>query len=90
MSPGATKLLISEVRKPDNKNQLLTNQEEKILKLIAEGLSNKDIAKKLYPSNSTIQFHVSNILNKLGVSKRTEAVYVALKSNFIEFPDLYY
>ncbi|MHB1376275.1 MAG: response regulator transcription factor, partial [Candidatus Humimicrobiaceae bacterium] len=57
-----------------------------ILALIVEGLSNKEIAKRLFLSNSTIQFHVSNVLSKLGVSKRTEAAYLALKQKLVELP----
>ena len=47
---------------------------------------NKEIAKRMFLSNSTIQFHVSNVLSKLGVSKRTEAAYLALKQKLVELP----
>jgi len=53
---------------------------------MVEGLSNKGIAKILFLSNSTVQFHVSNILTKLGVSKRTEAVFLALKQKLVKLP----
>lgn len=86
LSPNATKVLLSELREPQNENAKLTAREKEILVLIVEGLSNKQIAKKLFLSNSTVQFHVSNILCKLGVTKRTEAAYLALKQNLVELP----
>ena len=53
---------------------------------MVEGLSNKEIANRLTLSTSTIQFHVTNILSKLGVSKRTEAIYLALKQKLVKLP----
>jgi len=55
----------------------LTNREYEVLKEIKEGLSNKEIANKLFISESTIKTHVSNILMKLDVSRRTQAVQKA-------------
>jgi two-component system, NarL family, response regulator LiaR len=86
LTPQATKILLSELRGSPDGNFKLTNREKEILTLIVEGLSNKQIAKRLFLSSSTVQFHVSNILSKLGVSKRTEAAYLALKQNLVEMP----
>lgn len=86
LSPEITKVMVSEIKNPLSKRYQLTKQEKNILSLMVEGLSNKDIAKKLYLSKSTVQFHITNILSKLGVSKRTEAVFVALKNNLVKFP----
>lgn len=86
LSSNATKILLSELREATNENFKLTEREKEILFFIVEGLSNKEIAKKLFLSNSTVQFHVSNILSKLGVSKRTEAAYLALKQKLVELP----
>jgi two-component system, NarL family, response regulator LiaR len=71
LSSYATKILLSELREADSEKIKLTGREKEILALIVEGLSNKEISKRLFLSNSTVQFHVSNILSKLGVSKRT-------------------
>lgn len=86
LSPQATKILLSELREKNDDNINLTKREKEILTLIVEGLSNKEIAKRMFLSNSTIQFHVSNVLSKLGVSKRTEAAYLALKQKLVELP----
>ncbi|MHB1346141.1 MAG: response regulator [Candidatus Humimicrobiaceae bacterium] len=86
LSPQATKILLSELREKTDDNISLTKREKEILTFIVEGLSNKEIAKRMFLSNSTIQFHVSNVLSKLGVSKRTEAAYLALKQKLVELP----
>ena len=86
LSSQATKVLLSELREPPDKTIKLTEREKEILALIVEGLSNKQIAQRLFLSNSTVQFHVSNILSKLGVSKRTEAAYLALKQKLVKLP----
>jgi NarL family two-component system response regulator LiaR len=86
LSSEATQIMISEVRNPLSKRFKLTKREKEILSLMVEGLSNKEIANRLTLSTSTIQFHVTNILSKLGVSKRTEAIYLALKQKLVKLP----
>ena len=61
----------------------LTEREQEVLVLMVEGLSNPDIAERLVVSRSTVKFHVSNVLSKLGASSRTEAVSLALKRNLV-------
>ncbi|MBJ8338994.1 response regulator transcription factor [Antrihabitans sp. YC3-6] len=61
----------------------LTSRELEVLRLLAAGLSNAKIGEKLYISGTTAKFHVSNILRKLEVSRRAEAVYAASKSGLI-------
>ncbi|MBA7704142.1 Transcriptional regulatory protein LiaR [subsurface metagenome] len=86
LSSEATQIMISEVRNPLSKRYQLTKREKEILSLMVEGLSNKEIAKRLTLSTSTIQFHITNILSKFGVSKRTAAIYLALKQKLVKLP----
>jgi NarL family two-component system response regulator LiaR len=50
---------------------------------MVQGLPNNEIAERLVVSRSTVKFHVSNILSKLGVASRTEAVALAIKNNLV-------
>ncbi|NPV70135.1 MAG: response regulator transcription factor [Firmicutes bacterium] len=61
----------------------LTAREQEVLALIAEGLTNVQIAERLYLSINTVKFHVAQILRKLGVQRRTEAAVAALKQGYI-------
>jgi NarL family two-component system response regulator LiaR len=61
----------------------LTEREIEVLKLVTEGNSNPEIAEKLVISRSTVGYHVSSIINKLGVSNRVEASLLAIKENLI-------
>ncbi|NNE98359.1 MAG: response regulator transcription factor [Pyrinomonadaceae bacterium] len=54
----------------------LTKQEHRVLLLVADGLSNNEIAKKLFISESTVKTHVSNVLSKLNAKRRTEAIKI--------------
>ena len=62
----------------------LTDRELSILRLVAEGLSNLDIAGRLYVTEQTVKFHLSNIYRKLGVGNRTEATRYAYRNRLIE------
>ena len=66
------------------KDYKLTASEGQVLAFMAEGLSNPKIAEKLVLSPATVRFHVSNILRKLGVATRTEAVALAMREQLIE------
>lgn len=61
----------------------LTEREREVLRLLARGHSNKGIGERLFISETTAKFHVGNILRKLGVSRRAEAVYEASKLGVI-------
>jgi two-component system response regulator DegU len=63
---------------------VLTERELAILRLVAEGLSNLDIATRLYVTEQTVKFHLSNIYRKLGVSNRTEATRYAYRNRLID------
>ena len=62
----------------------LSGREREILALMANGLTNKEIAHRSMLSLSTVKYHISNVIGKLGVSSRTEAVSVALKRNLVK------
>lgn len=67
----------------DGKLNELTRREVEVLKLIAEGLFNKEIASKLDISERTVKNHVSNIFKKIDVSDRTQAAVFAIKNNLV-------
>lgn len=63
--------------------EVLTRREVDVLKLLAEGLFNKEIAYRLNISEKTVKNHVSNIFKKISVSDRTQAAVYAIKNNFV-------
>ena len=63
---------------------VLTERELSILRLVAEGLSNLEIANRLYVTEQTVKFHLSNIYRKLGVANRTEATRYAYRAGLIQ------
>ena len=83
LSPEAARVLIQKVNQPQTPAEELTDREKEILSLMVKGLNNTQIAAKLFVSQSTIKFHVSNILAKLGVTGRTEAVAVAVRDHLV-------
>jgi DNA-binding NarL/FixJ family response regulator len=62
----------------------LTEREMEVLKLVARGMNNRDIAKELFISDNTVKNHVRNILEKLQIHSRMEAVMVAVREKLIE------
>jgi non-specific serine/threonine protein kinase len=63
---------------------LLSKREEEVLHLVAEGLTNKEIAQRLIVTESTVKTHVTSLFNKLGVDSRAQAVAVAAHQGFLE------
>jgi DNA-binding NarL/FixJ family response regulator len=63
----------------------LTEREMQVLKLVARGMNNRDIAKELFISDNTVKNHVRNILEKLQIHSRMEAVMVAVRDKLIDF-----
>ncbi|MEW5959475.1 MAG: response regulator transcription factor [Chloroflexota bacterium] len=77
------KSLPDTLNKSADQYEGLTERELGILKLVGQGLSNKQIGKELFISDRTVQAHLSNIFSKLGVSSRTEAVMYAVRKSWI-------
>ena len=67
----------------DPSGQILTPREIEVLRMIAEGLGNKEIASKLSISDHTVKFHISSIFAKLGASNRAEAVTLGIRHGLI-------
>ena len=83
LSPEAAQALVETANQPPAPGLDLTEREREVLTLMIEGLNNTQIAGRLTVSPSTIKSHVSNILSKLGVASRTEAVALALRHKLI-------
>jgi len=83
LSPEAAQALVETASLPPAPGLDLTEREREVLTLMIEGLNNTQIAGRLTVSPSTIKSHVSNILAKLGVASRTEAVTLALRHNIV-------
>jgi len=83
LSPEVAQALVETANQPPAPGLDLTEREREVLALIVEGLNNTQIAGRLTVSSSTIKSHVSNILSKLGVASRTEAVTLALRNHIV-------
>ena len=83
LSPEAAQALVETTHQTSAPGLDLTEREREVLALMVEGLNNTQIAGRLTVSSSTIKSHVSNILAKLGVASRTEAVTLALRNHII-------
>jgi NarL family two-component system response regulator LiaR len=83
LSPEAAQALVETANQPPAPGLDLTEREREVLTLMIEGLNNTQIAGRLSVSPSTIKSHVSNILSKLGVASRTEAVTLALRNHIV-------
>jgi two-component system NarL family response regulator len=92
ISPSMASKLLNEfaamARKDEEKQQMpaprLTDREMEVLTLVAQGLNNRDIAKQLYISENTVKNHVRNILEKLHLHSRMEAVVYAVREKLLE------
>ena len=79
LEPAVASRFLDSINDPD----ALTARQKEVLNLIAKGLLNKEIADRLYISERTVKFHVSEILAKLGAGNRTEAVAIATEKGLI-------
>jgi DNA-binding NarL/FixJ family response regulator len=89
LAPQITRRLISEFarRRPSTARpeqlQILTERETEVLKLVAHGLSNSEIASELHVAETTVRTHVGHLLTKLGLRDRVQAVVLAYESGLI-------
>lgn len=80
---AAAQALVASADESSSSRDDLTKREREILVLLIDGKTNKEIAGQLSLSEGTVRFHVSNILSKMGVGNRTEAVSQALKQGMV-------
>lgn len=85
LSPAAAARLMREVRAPETPEKL-TERETEVLRLLAQGLANKEIARMLEIGDKTVKTHISNIFGKLGVVSRTQAALYAVSIGLVELP----
>ncbi len=83
LSPKAAARLVREVRVPESPEKL-TERETDVLRLVAQGLANKEIARKLDIGEKTVKTHVSNIFSKLHVVSRTQAALYAVSIGLVD------
>jgi DNA-binding NarL/FixJ family response regulator len=83
LSPEAAMRLIREVRAPESPEKH-TDRETEVLRLVARGLSNREIAPAHFIGEMTVKTHVSNILSKLGVISRTQAALFAVRIGLVD------
>ena len=92
ISPSMASKLLTEfasmIKKTDDRQQVptprLTDREMEVLKLVARGMNNRDIAKQLFISENTVKNHIRNILEKLQLHSRMEAVVYAVREKLLE------
>jgi NarL family two-component system response regulator LiaR len=83
LAPEAAEVLIHRVSAPEPAGADLTARERQVLALLAEGLTNAEIAERLVVSLSTVKTHVSSIISKLGAAGRTEAATIAVRRRLV-------
>lgn len=94
LHPAIARKVINRFAQPEKETGIspapldqLTERELEVLKMAAKGMSNREIAQQLTISVRTVQTHLTNIFNKMGVGSRTEAVVHALRKNWITLED---
>jgi DNA-binding NarL/FixJ family response regulator len=88
LDPKVTRAVLERARgstapAPADPGPTLSEQERAIISLIAEGLTNKEIGERLYMSASAVKFHISDVMQKLGVRRRAQVVFRAAGDHLI-------
>jgi NarL family two-component system response regulator LiaR len=83
LSPQAAARLLREVRTPEKSVEPLTERETDVLRLLAQGKTNKEIARELHIAEQTVKTHVSHVLDKLEVPSRTQAALYAMRVGLV-------
>jgi DNA-binding NarL/FixJ family response regulator len=89
LDPVVTRRVIERLRsgpQEDERLSRLSDQERRVLALISEGMTNRQIAEQLYLAEKTVKNYVSNVLAKLGLQRRTEAAVFALRAEHQQLP----
>ena len=95
LHPAITRKVINRFARSESRHHTgnaldqLTDRELEVLRMAARGLSNRDIARELTISIRTVQTHLSNVFNKMGVGSRTEAVMHGLKTGLLNLDDAF-
>jgi DNA-binding NarL/FixJ family response regulator len=83
---GTARLRVVPAAGPAQGIAALTAREREVLLLVADGLSNAEIAQRLYVSDATVTCHVARVLTKLGVRDRVQAVVAAFRAGIVPSP----
>jgi NarL family two-component system response regulator LiaR len=83
LAPEAVQALIQTPSEIESLAASLTRREHEVLALLAKGMSNPEIAGQLFISRATVKAHISNILSKLGVASRAEAISLAIQNKLV-------
>lgn len=83
LAPEAVQALMRPATEAETITTALTRREQEVLALLVKGLSNPEIAERLFISRATVKVHVSNLLAKLGVASRAEAISLAIQNKLV-------
>ncbi len=83
LAPEAVQALVQPPSEIESMAADLTRREHEVLALLVQGMSNPEIAERLVISRATVKVHISNILSKLGVASRAEAISVAIQNKLV-------
>jgi DNA-binding NarL/FixJ family response regulator len=86
LEPRVAAKLIAQVRTPRGAADHLTDRERQVLRLVAQGLPGKQIARALNISERTVKFHTASLLHKLGADNRAQAVALATQRGLLDLP----